>query len=365
MQKIIAAAIAAAFLAPVAMAEVTIGGSIRTSVDYVDLKGATATTIADSHAQRVADQSSRIYVQGTDKLDGGGKLVWRLESGVMVGGVGGGSASGLWGSREAWIGYQEDSLGNLRFGKMDNAYKNAAKSFIPAIDGYFNDDSGWQGGSQILRRLGGRSGEQINYISPNWSGVQIQGSYDLGAYNTANTGHTDNFDAALTYKADMFALGAVYGYANDRKISFGSVDIGTGTSNTALGTSIQGYQLGGSFFWGKDFSLSAVYENVEWDDGKISRDQDSFGVAAMYKMDKFTFHGGYVWAGDVSGLADTGADQFSIGARYNLSKQSSINLSYTNLKNDRNAKFKSEAPGVSIAAGQDQQVFTLGFRNDF
>lgn len=363
MQKIIAAAIAAAFLAPAAMAEVSIGGSIRTALDWQNLTDATDKNVKDFDENRLADQGSRIWFKGVDALDNGDKLIWKLEQGVMVGGVGGSTSNGQWGFREAWIAYESASLGNLRFGRQDNAYKENGKQFLPAIDANFNDDSGMQGGSQFTRRLGGRLGSLGQYETPNLSGFRARASYDMGPYATNGADLTYG-DVGFTYKDKMFAVGGSWGQANDRKISFGKVDLGVSDTNAQVGTKISGFQLGGSFFY-ENFALSAAWENVTWDNGATSRDQDSVGVAASYKMDKFTFLGQYGWAGDVSGLSETGGQQVSVGVRYSLSKQASVNLTYAQVNNDANAAFKTESPATSLKAGQTQQVVTVGTRVDF
>ncbi|WP_028455470.1 porin [Chitinilyticum litopenaei] len=361
MQKIIAAAVAAAFLTPAAFAEVAITGSIRQSIDFMSLDGATNPAVADTNQTRVADQGTRIAFTGSDKLDTGGKLIWRVESGVKMG-TAAGSTAGVWGGREAWVGLQFDEFGTLRVGLTDNAYKKASGSFLQALDGAFNDDSSYYGGSQLLRRMGGRSGNQIHYESPKFADMQFRTSYELGEYG--DHVNTDTFDAALTYTSKVFALGATFSQANDRKVSYGKVDLATDPAKAVAGTTIRGYQVGGSVFIDA-FTLSAVYENIDWDKGNESRDQDTFGLGATYKTGKFTFHGAYAWAGDVDGLKDTGADQFSLGARYSLSKATSVNLTYALLKNDKAAAFKTEAPSASVSAGQDQQLITIGVRHDF
>ncbi|KAF0813193.1 Major outer membrane protein P.IA [Andreprevotia sp. IGB-42] len=363
MKKLIAAAVAAAFVAPVALADVTITGSIRTALDYIDITDATAKADASKNVDkfRIADQSSRITFKGEDKLDDGGTLVWQIENGFNIG-VGG--STGLWGTRNTFIGYKSDSLGLLRFGKNDNAYKLASADYIQALDGELNDDSGYLGGKRIIRRLGDRQDQIISYDSPNWGGFRVRASYDL------DSGKDDSVNAttgAITasYSNDTFSVGGAYANASDRKISFGSVSLSKDhASATATGTTTQGTQLGGTVKF-SGVTLSAAWEHVEWDTGKLSRDQDSFALGALYKVGKFTVHGAYLNAGDVDGLSDTGASQYVIGGQYSLSKQSRIYLTYAQLENDKNAKFTTEGPELSLVNGQDLKILSLGVRSDF
>lgn len=355
MQKIIAAAVAAAFLAPAAMAEVTISGSIRTAMDIVDVDHVEA---ADPSSKfRIADQSSRIRFAGKDKLDIGGTLIWQIESGVNVGY---GGSTGVFGTRNTFIGYQFPEAGTLRFGKYDNAYKNWSGDAVQALDGYFNDDSGYFGGKRIHRRMGDRMDQIVSYESPNWSGFNIRADIDFDQNKDAT--NASSYTAAVAYKTDIFALGAAYAHADDREIKPGSVSMKK--DKKAAGTDTDGFMVGGSVFFGA-FTASALYERINWDDGVADYDQDSYGAGVMYKWEKFTFHGAYVMADDVSGMNDSGAKQFTLGARYALSKQTSLNLTYVNLDNDKGAKFQTEAYDVPVEKGSDVQIITLGVRTDF
>ncbi|MBE9610135.1 porin [Chitinilyticum piscinae] len=362
MQKIIAAAVAAAFLAPAAMAEVTVSGSIRTAIDYVDVDHESEKDPAGKI--RIADQSSRIRFAGKDKFDDlGGSLIWQVESGVNVGY---GGSAGVFGTRNTFIGYQFADMGTLRFGKYDNAYKNWSGDAIQALDGYFNDDSGYFGGSRIHRRMGDRMDQIVSYESPKWAGFNVRADIDFDQNKTDITNQM-SYTIAGAYKHEYFALGAAYARADDREIKPGSVSLKK--EKAVEGTSIDGFMIGGSVFIDA-FTLSALYERINWDDGKTDYDQDSYSLGLMYKWNKLTFQGAYAVADDVSGKDDSGAKQFTIGARYALSKQTSINLTYANLNNDKNAKFKTEAyyekgtPSDPLN-GSDQQLITLGVRTDF
>ncbi|XZG71291.1 porin [Chitinibacteraceae bacterium HSL-7] len=345
MKKLIAFAVAAAFTAPFAMAEATIGGSVRSALDYVDYSG----TSTAAGQFRIADQSSRIYFRIEDKLDNGSSLVMHIENRFNVGV---GSSNTSWGSRNTYIGYKGD-FGFLSFGKNDNAYKVATGDYLKALDSNFNDDYSYFGSSQILRRLGDRQDQLIRYDSPSWGGFKFRASYNLDA------GKTDTQDATTaavtaSYSTKMFALGGAYAYAADQS------KIGT----VAVGSDTTGYQVGGSLFLG-DFSLSAVWERLNFDNGTTDEDQDSYGVGAQYKAGKWTFHGYYAAADDRDNHADSGAQQYGVGAQYSLTKQSRVYLTYGGLDNDLNAKFKTEAPGLTVANGTDMDIVSFGVRSDF
>ncbi|WP_288843324.1 porin [uncultured Deefgea sp.] len=385
MSKIIALSIAAALLAPFASAEVTISGSVRTAMEYLspDQVGVKVGSKNDGdNKTQLADQSSRIRVSGVDKLDIGGDLVWVLESRFRVGDPYNKEAASVWGSRDTYIGYKGD-YGFARFGKMDNAYKNLYKNISPTIEGEMNDTSGYLGDGQLLRRLGARSGSVIYYETPNFNGFNAHASYTLSpqvenskpascALNSkgaivctpavASTGNvnTDVYQIGGFYKNDMFNVGAAYSMGKNQNSDFNSSKIAPAVKD---GASVSGYMVGGNVKY-MDFGLGLTWEQVIRDDGKQSRSQDSYAIAGSYKYDKLNFLVSYVQAADVQTLNDSGADQISVAASYNLSKRSKVYATYSKVNNDKNANFTTES-GYVLNNGQSADLFSVGVRTDF
>lgn len=362
MNKLIALSIAAAMASSVVSAEVTISGSVRTAFEYISpdqvgvKAGAHGVKSGDSQFNLV-DQSSRLRIAGKDKLDFGGDLVWVLENRFRVGDPYGKGAADTFGSRDTYVGYKGD-FGFARFGKMDNAYKNVYKNIAPTIEGSMNDTSSYMGTSQMLRRLGDRQGSVIYYETPNLSGFGAHASFTIGEQTAQYDAHT--YQLGGFWSNEMFNVGAVYSLAKDQTSDYKSSKI---SFKPASNGDVSGYIVGANAKF-MDFGLGLTYENVSRDDGKTSRDQDSVAVAASYKLDKLNFLATYVTVGDVDTLADSGGDQFSFGASYNLSKKSRVYATYTMLNNDKNASFTTES-GYTVNNGQSVDFFSVGVRTDF
>ncbi|WP_373976226.1 porin [Chitinibacter sp. SCUT-21] len=359
MNKLMVLSLAAIFAAPLAQAEVSITGSVRTALEYVspDSTGVKAGSKSDGENKLLLnDQSSRIRFSGVDKLDFGGDLVWVLESRFRVGDPYNKEGTAF-GSRDTYIGYKGD-FGFARFGKMDNAYKNIYKNIAPALEGSMNDSSSYMGSSSMLRRLGDRQGSVIFYETPSLGGFGAQASYTIGE-KTDKVDPSD-YNIGAFYKDKMFNVGASYSLKDDQNSDYKSSKI---SSKATSGASISGYMVGANVNYA-DFGLGATWERVTRDDGKMSRDQDTYAVAATYKVDKFSFQAAYLNVNDVDSYADSGADQYTLAAAYSLSKRTRLIGSYSQVNNDKNSTFTTES-GYSVNAGQDVGFFAVGVRSDF
>ena len=167
MKKIIALAVAAAFVAPVAMAEVTVYGSARTSVEYSKINDDVDAN--DISRFRLVDQSSRLGFRGSDMLDNGLTVLWQAEQRVRVGASNpdgtNNSASG-WGDRDTFVGLQGD-FGMVRAGKFDDIIDQSRGDFFSALGGL--EETGHSSG-KIVRRGAGKSSNTIAYYSPSFGG---------------------------------------------------------------------------------------------------------------------------------------------------------------------------------------------------
>ena len=81
MKKIIALAVASAFVVPAAMAEVTVYGSLRTGIEVARQER----VAGDFDSFRLTDQNSRLGFKGSDKLDNGLTVLWQTESRIRAG----------------------------------------------------------------------------------------------------------------------------------------------------------------------------------------------------------------------------------------------------------------------------------------
>ncbi|MFC7420405.1 porin [Iodobacter arcticus] len=201
-RALIVAAVAAACSAP-AFADVSINGSAEMDVFY-----RTNNTV-DGGGKLLEEIAIVVNVDGSDKLDNGAKLNWRLAQKVATD-----WRYDSFGNREAWIGYSDAKLGEVRFG---NQFTNL----------YLTQD--WPYG---VKGLGGLFAEPpiqgfanaITYASPNFGGFSFNAGYDLGLGGAKKNGHAGEIVGHFT----IGGFSADAGYAATQNATMGGHGNGHG-----------------------------------------------------------------------------------------------------------------------------------------
>jgi len=307
-----ATALAAAFvclpLSAMAQSTVNLYGRVNTTVESVKFGNGSRQTV-------VNDNSSRFGFTGSEDLGGGLKATFRLESGFRS--DTGATAGALFG-REAVVGLS-GGFGTVRLGQQ--AYLPAYLATADYVSMH-NHDTGTSsdalfGGFQ----LPARQSNSISYTTPSFSGLTVEVAQSLRE-NVA--GAQNQTDIAANYDAGPLHLGAGYQKFGDNKLlalralyEFGAVTVG-------------GY--------------------YERDDFVTQGDRNNFRVAAMYTLGASEFHANVGSAGKFSKIANSKAQQYTLGYNYNLSKRTKV-YGYVTRVNDSAAgiyggDFSSTAVGV-------------------
>ncbi|HEV8646430.1 MAG TPA: porin [Burkholderiales bacterium] len=415
---LIALAVAGAFAAPAAMADVTISGAINMGLQIGKSSDAPANTFSGTPAvpglttNQLHPSYSHIDIESTDDIGNGNKIVFHYQFDISgTSSAAPNLAGGAIGNRNSFIGvvgtwgafkvgtnenvyerfmYVPDPLdgavgpgGNLNIlgtpgvgtvfevGQAGCATLGAAFVFDPDTGtNIANPDAGTGGCVGFYRR----AEQQIWYESPNWNGFTFEVDYTLSAFKTQTIdpqiisiggkwqpeGMPFYVDLAIEQHEDMFGankLGAVGG---------------TGSSDDAL-------QIGGGWTLG-DLSLHARYEQLSYKTdgiaaGLISEyERDAYWFAVKYNMPS-----GYVGAElgianegetNLGDAVDTGATMFGVGYFHNLSKQSQLQFIYARTDNDANGSYAQigsplAGGGPSTSIGADHQVFDVRIKHTF
>ncbi|MFC7421495.1 porin [Iodobacter arcticus] len=323
-KKILATAIASLCVVSYAQADVTLYGIAQKSIDY-------GNDAADNKKFSMQDIGSRVGFKGLDKLDNGSNLLWKLETGLDKG----------FGSREAWIGYENKDAGTLRFGKSKGAYDLLVETFD-----LFESNTTLANTFQDVT-YNTRHDNAIYYTSPNWGGFTA----NVNAVIDSTAGISSSqkgYDATVNYTHSKFAIYA--GTASLKNMARKSL---TGGAVVKSDSKVTSYLLGAKVFPVEGLQIGALYQNTKQDaafaGGEFKR--DSAIIMAQYEVGKWVPRVGYVYQGEGKQgnkkvLAK--ANHFQIGTDYNLSKSSLLYVEGAVIQNkDQNAFSTSISEGLA------------------
>lgn len=338
-------ACAGAFAQASPSSSVTLYGSIDQYVNYMrSSSGAQIKSVNDGAFLR-----SRFGLKGTEDLGSGTAIKFQLE-GALSADTGASGTSGSLFDRQAWVGYAAVDYGDFRIGRQNTAiffrgdYIDYGSRTLGSIVNNFGTPS--------------RYSNDMAWISPRWSGLQLEAHYAPGestagagaqaVYQLAadyvngpfRVGYADvtgkpNKGAAITVKKAVtyrnlyanydYGQGKVYAVFIRSNNSTASADGNNAT--TILGTV-------GNLVAGTNADANRYYNIVQLSgDYRIT---SQLRVGALYGKIIDTSHTGHSAKGG------------SIGAYYDLSKRTTLLALYESMDNDKNAGFRpSGSAGVS------------------
>lgn len=337
-KTLIAAGISAVLAAPAAMADTTVYGKVRMSVNNIDKDANTS----DSWA--MTSHGSRLGVKGSEDLGNGLTAIYGLEFQVNVDTEDNTDAAQTltWSSlssgstesvvttadtttptltaRNQYVGLK-GGFGTVLVGRHDTPYKMAGSAAL------FNDtiaDEQKANDGIIQRNFETRAANAIAYITPTVNGLHAAVAVVPGeeTSTTAGTavanGLSDAISAVVVYENGP--LKASYAYE--------SYDKEFGTGRTADQT---GKKLNVSYGMG-DITLAGTMEKIDDTDGT---ENDAWLLSAKYKMganDLLISYGEYDDDDNGSMSYSSAAGDFNmlnVGVAHNFSKRSQIMAIYT------------------------------------
>ena len=400
-KKLIAIAVAGAFIAPVAMADtgnVTIYGQANVSYESIrndNGKTALGVTVNGVTNNQISSDASRIGFKGSEDLGGGTSAVWQIEQGVAF-------DTGAWATanRNTYAGLKNESMGEIRLGNHDTPYKMATRNLDMFIDTIADNRSlmgavgatvgqraafaaatstltiasALAGGMpSALGSFDGRQPNSIVYLSPSMGGF------------TVNLGHssvTESASAANTHKSSIWGAAAAYNVAP----FYGTLAYERHTLDGLIAgnTDVWEYAYKLGFGYSVDqFAVNLIYERTHDNFGKKYGypQEDIFGHHAYYIAGKYNISGSdavkaaYTKVNDLNlggiGVNDTGAKQWSLGYDHAMSKRTTVYALYTRLNNNQHASYALMNSGATTAGvasnGFDSSpsAFALGMKHTF
>jgi len=380
-KSLIALAVAGAFVAPSAMAEVTISGAINVGIAVINSKDSADGTVEGLNRTSLATNYSNVNIASVDDIGNGNKIILNLQmdwgaENTAIGGVA---------NRNSYLGIAGD-WGAFKMGTNENVYERFMYESSP-LDGamgigsniqmlgqsglgtgfkWFDAGNGQAGSPSESGSFWRRTSHTIWYESPNWNGFTFEIDQTLSAYDDGVTNPTIT-SLGAQFKPAEAPWFANVAYEKHSESTMDLTGIGGGAAEIVDAT---GLQFGGGFKFG-DIALTARYEMLEYEaesGGKLERNNIFVGL-------KWSLPSGYFGAevvladdADVDGgsLDSSGASMIGLGYYHNLSKQSQVYIVGTMIKNDDNANYGIGAGSGSTGGfGSDHTAATVGIKHTF
>jgi len=372
-KKLLALAVAGVLAAPVAamaQSSVTISGVFKVGVDQYKI-GNPNTTVhpGNTSEMRVTDNSSRIIFGISEDIGGGWSGIAQLDMRPQldistVNGLSGGNS---------WVGIRNASAGTLTMGRHDLHYGKqpddiASKAgalmatAVSLMDFTYN-------GQAIANAT--RTNNVIRYDSPNWSGFAFTAAYstnspgqdaDLAA-GSAGIRKGSAYTINPSYTAGNFGVG--YSYWKQKAD-------GGGVGADQTGNVLYGYWTGGGFKVGGAVNKSKT-TTVAAAGSTPSADRTNWTIPVSWTSGSNNVYFHYTKAGkDKVGGDGTDAKMYALAYVYDLSKRTSVGVTYAKIDNNTAAayNFFTNTGGLgstnsTAVAGEDPQLIQFTVRHAF
>ncbi len=359
-KKLLALAVAGAFVSPVAMADASVYGQIGMSVNVINDGVVSTTTTSSITNNSLSSNQSRIGFKGSDDLGGGLSAVMQLEAAVAPD-----TGAGPTFSRNSFLGLKSADMGTVLVGNYDTAYKISTRRLDVFADTMADNRGGTTalsagnagGGSGLMSTHDARWTNAIAYASPAMNGFSVGVTSRFGAESASNNAAATKGTAWSM--AGMYEQGPIYAtlaYQNIKSGSTGSGDVGAGS--TGAPTSVDGenkaLKLGGGYTMDA-ITVNAVAEQLT---SKASATAVEVKGTNLYLAGKFAVSGtdavkvAYTKRGETTGTVVLKATQFAAGYDHGMSKNTSVYALYTKRTDD-------------VANAADPSVISLGMKHSF
>ena len=362
--KWMAAAVAGAFAAPAAMAQLkpvpgfewNVYGRVFLTAESIESKGGTTPL---SSRTRVSDNSSLLGVRAEKELGGGLKGWGQLETGFKADDTTGGTNN--FATRNSGVGLT-GAFGNVFLGRWDTPFKI---SQVLAVDPFGDLTIAAMAGT-VVRQLAfdNRANNILQYWTPSFSGFQVraamtsnEGKSDAAAVpGTAAGANPKLYSGSLEWTGGPFYVG--YGYEK-HKDSIGNVVATQGTDET-------GHGIAGKFTTGP-WELTAQY-------GQYSRtDTDKQKSGALNLRATFNVHqviASYRKSADggPSGTEQPKCDSWALAYKYLFDRNLDFIALITQVNNKTGGLCDFGSNGVgstATAGGGDPKGLAAGLRYTF
>lgn len=341
-----------------AQSSVTITGMLKASFESLKLAGGAKSPSSES---RVADDASRIIFSVTEDLGAGlqgiAQVEWRItpDSGTSA-------ASG-----NTWIGLRSAQWGTFTLGRQDLHYN------LDASENTSKAGSKKAGAVSLLAFSGGggtaiasnsRTPNTLVWDSPRWGLFELRVAYSASPFGAeADIGSGVRRGRAWNLVPRLRGQNWQAGWSH-----------WNAKPDAALAGEQRAERLWGYYRWGGlRLGLSFDRSRIHTDGGTDTSRRTAWSIPVRYQFGNHNFYADYTRAKDDQATATAdGAKMIALVYVYDLSKRTSIGLSFARITNDPAAFYNLDgsagaqgSPSGAVAPGEDPRIFATTLRHAF
>lgn len=362
-RQFLIAALAGVFAAPapaLAQSSVTISGYMKMALENVKLGQSVK---SPNNEIRVADEASRLIFNVVEDLGGGLQAIGQVDLRITM------DSGALAGSGNNHVGLRSKSWGTLTIGRSDLHY-NLTPSEISAKGGSYKAQNiallAFAGGGGTAVAVNSRTANVVRYDSPKWDGFTL-----IAAYSTN----------ARAEEADMAVAGVRKGRAWNFVPSYTGSNWQAGWSHwnskpdAFAAADERADRLWGYYTWG-GFKLGLAWDRSRLKagaTGTVTSNRTAWTLPLRYATGSHNFYVEFSKARDDKATAAAdGARMLALAYAYDLSKRTSLGITYARVRNDPGALYNlyNSAAGqgsasAAVAAGEDPRIWAIAVRHAF
>jgi predicted porin len=360
-------------LSALADAQISVFGRLDADLESVNTSQPGG-SIASSR-NRITTNASRIGIRGGKDIGEDRQIIWQLATRVNLNGAetgGGGGLFTLWGNSQLGL---KGEFGTLFMGVWDTPFRQAhdkielfdnshiaspiallgsigngiagvttvpttVQGFHPAVAGVTVASTGFDR----------KQKSSLQYWSPLYQQVQLKLAYSVDDPATRTAAANPGlWSFSTTYDRESLYLALAHERHQDLKVLAGANVSGTDTGTRLIGA----YSMG----TGK---IGLVYERLSYStpsSGSTAR--NALSLSGSNRFGEQTLCAVYTRAGDLSGTANTGANQLSLRYGYVLSDAAELYAQFTVIHNRANGTYNF-GDGLNIATVAGARLSGLG-----
>jgi predicted porin len=288
--------------------------------------------------------ADRVGLKGAEDLGGQTKTIFQLEQGLNTA-TGAEAVTGVAFSRMAFVGLTNPTYGTLTSGREYSAYYTLLQPYTPEpkLTGYYGSHPGDIDAMDTDYHVN----NSLVYMSPNFSGLTLGGSYALGGVaGSVNAG--SSWSVGAQYINGPLGIAAAFWRINNSTPGGGAFGTSSAASNAGaqIGVSAinagydtaqaqQRFAVAGGYAFNQAWDVSFTYSNVQYIPGSNSLYTqtaifNTAGAVLHYKPTAaWDLAAGYAYtrATTANGIASSAQyNQFNMSQYYSLSKRTGFYL---------------------------------------